>query len=199
MDDPQIFGWLILLPAIGLLPAYLAWRNGHSFLTFYIFGALFFIIALPMALFLKLDEEELARRRIIGGQIRCPHCDEFVSLKATICPHCRRQIAIDQVKMDRRRRIEKREMRCPACNEFVNISALVCPYCSSDIRSSALDPVYDRKAKKYSTKALDVTVLVPQLEKLTALKESGALTDEELAAAKRSWDWWEDKDSVWRF
>ena len=46
------------LMVVGLLPAYLAYRKGRSFFTWWIFGATLFPVALPLAL--KLPEEESA-------------------------------------------------------------------------------------------------------------------------------------------
>jgi len=71
---------LLLAVLLGLLPAFIASRKGHSFFFWWIFGALLFIVALPLAL--------IAR----DVRIKCPYCVEPVSKQATVCPHCHSQL-----------------------------------------------------------------------------------------------------------
>jgi hypothetical protein len=71
---------LVIAALIGLLPAWIASRKGHSFVTWWIFGALLFIVALPMAIFAK------------DKRARCPECAEIVRPEATRCPHCQASI-----------------------------------------------------------------------------------------------------------
>jgi hypothetical protein len=61
-------GLFLIGLAIGLVPATIAWRKGLSFWAYWIGGALFFIVVLPVAIFSKRDENELERRRLaLGG------------------------------------------------------------------------------------------------------------------------------------
>ena len=59
-------GVLVLLPLMALIPAIIAKRRGLGFWTFYVFGLLLWIVAVPVALFSK------DKRR------RCRHCMEVV-------------------------------------------------------------------------------------------------------------------------
>jgi hypothetical protein len=69
-------GLIITLAVIlGLIPAEIARRKGHSFLGYWIFGVLLWIIALPAALILK-------------PTYQCPHCMEAINPAASRCPHC---------------------------------------------------------------------------------------------------------------
>src|SRR5262249_50055719 len=77
---------------LGLIPAYISWRKGDSFLKMWVFGTLLFVIALPVAIFEKPNQNELDRRRMAKGEVRCPFCREFVNVDAIVCPHCRRDI-----------------------------------------------------------------------------------------------------------
>jgi hypothetical protein len=90
-DDVGIV--FLIAAIIATIPAYIAWRKGHSFLGFYVFGFVLWIVALLVAVFIKADESELERRRLKRGEHRCPHCREFVRIDASVCPHCRRDIA----------------------------------------------------------------------------------------------------------
>lgn len=72
---------LLLAGLLGIIPAVIARRKGHSFVTWWIFGALLFIVALPLALYQK------------DKRPKCPECREVVQLEATRCPHCQADIA----------------------------------------------------------------------------------------------------------
>lgn len=67
---------LIIAALLGLIPAVIAKRKGQSFVTWWIFGGLLFIIALPLAIYQK------------DRRLRCPECREIVQADATRCPHC---------------------------------------------------------------------------------------------------------------
>jgi hypothetical protein len=54
-------GWL-LLPFLALIPARIAYKRGHSFWQYYIFGIALLIVAIPVAIFAAKDQEELNRR-----------------------------------------------------------------------------------------------------------------------------------------
>jgi hypothetical protein len=64
---------LIIAILIGLLPAYLARKKGRSFVLWWIYGALLFIVALPHALLMKPRPgskdalEEDALKKAAGG------------------------------------------------------------------------------------------------------------------------------------
>jgi hypothetical protein len=69
-----------VLLIIAVLPAWIAARKGRGFWTWYVFGLLLWIVAVPAAL-LAGD----ARRR-------CPYCAEHVQQQAIACGHCGRRI-----------------------------------------------------------------------------------------------------------
>jgi hypothetical protein len=74
---------VVLAILIGLIPAAIANHKGHNFARWWVFGAVFFLLALPLSLMLKQSEE--ARRK-------CPHCAEWVVREAKVCKHCGRDI-----------------------------------------------------------------------------------------------------------
>jgi hypothetical protein len=71
---------LILLPIIALIPAFIARQKSQGFWTFYVFGLLLWIVAVPVALLIK------DKRR------RCPYCIEPVDVLASTCPHSRKEL-----------------------------------------------------------------------------------------------------------
>lgn len=81
--------WLLL----GCVTGGIAWSRGHSFPGWWLFGLLFFPLALPMALTLPRNVPVLDRRREAEGQWkRCPSCAEFVRQAAVVCRSCGRDI-----------------------------------------------------------------------------------------------------------
>ena len=52
---------------LGLIPASIAKKKGRSFIGFWIYGALFFIIALPHALLLKANKKALEKDAFNSG------------------------------------------------------------------------------------------------------------------------------------
>jgi len=72
---------IVVLLIAALLPAWIAGRKGQGFWTYYVFGLLLWIVAVPVALLVK------DKRR------RCPECAEHVKPEARRCPHCQSEIA----------------------------------------------------------------------------------------------------------
>jgi hypothetical protein len=67
---------LLFAALLGLIPAIIARKKGRSFVSWWIYGTLLLIVALPHIL--------LARDR---ANYRCPYCAEWVRREATICAH----------------------------------------------------------------------------------------------------------------
>jgi len=74
---------LIIAALIGLIPAAIAEKKGGSFLGWWVFGTLLFIVALPMALLKKPIDQSEAK-----GMRKCPKCAEAIKAEAQICKHC---------------------------------------------------------------------------------------------------------------
>lgn len=75
-------GWLALLAGLALVPAYVAGRKRRTqrneiFVSYYMFGLLAWVIAVPAAIWFAKDERR-----------RCPMCAERVQDAAVKCPHC---------------------------------------------------------------------------------------------------------------
>jgi hypothetical protein len=84
----ELFFFAVLL---GLIPAAIAQRKARSFMAWWVYGALLFIIALPHALLIRPNAQEIERRKIDGGDL-CPHCAEPIKLEVNICNHCGREV-----------------------------------------------------------------------------------------------------------
>lgn len=89
-----MFAVLMLCVLIGLLPALIAQAKGRSFVLWWIYGALLFIVALPHALLMGADLAAQDRRALSSGDSRkCPHCAEVIRREASVCRYCSRDVA----------------------------------------------------------------------------------------------------------
>jgi hypothetical protein len=90
-------GILVLAVLIGCIPGAIAQRKGHSFVTWWIFGAALFIVALPMSLMLKPVGAAGTTMQVgatPSGSIptrECPFCKSRIRADALVCPHCQRE------------------------------------------------------------------------------------------------------------
>jgi len=77
---------------IGIVPALIANRKGRSFIKWWIYGTLIFIVALIHALVVKPDIESINRKKAEEGFRKCPFCAEWVRNEAKVCRYCNREI-----------------------------------------------------------------------------------------------------------
>ncbi len=88
-SDPTLGALNVL---IGIVPALIASRKGRSFIKWWIYGTLIFIVALIHALVVKPDIESIDRKKAEKGFRKCPFCAEWIRNEAKICHYCNREI-----------------------------------------------------------------------------------------------------------
>ena len=79
---------LILAVLIGLIPATVARNKGYSFGTWWFYGAMLFIVALPHALMLKPNHAGMALQQRDNGMKPCDRCAELIQGAAKMCRFC---------------------------------------------------------------------------------------------------------------
>ncbi len=75
---------LISAVIIGLIPAFIASSKGRSFLLWWLYGSLIFIVAIIHAIMIKSEDSDAVGRA-------CPFCAERIKAEAVVCKHCGRE------------------------------------------------------------------------------------------------------------
>lgn len=82
----------VLLPIVlGLVPAVVAQAKGRSFVAWWLYGTLLWIVAMPHALLLSTDQGRIDARAVRQGGKKCPHCAEIIRHDARVCRFCGRE------------------------------------------------------------------------------------------------------------
>ncbi|WP_105625277.1 zinc ribbon domain-containing protein [Cronobacter sakazakii] len=80
---------LFLVAAVlGIIPALIAHSKGRSFIAWWFYGFLLFIIALVHSIVIKKDTKVIEQEMIDDGMKKCPFCAELVRQEAIKCKHC---------------------------------------------------------------------------------------------------------------
>jgi len=86
MTDPVFIAYwatkIIVAVIVGLIPATIAARKGRDFTTWWIYGALVFIIALPHALIMKPRQPHSNTVKV------CQRCSATIEREAFTCRYC---------------------------------------------------------------------------------------------------------------
>jgi hypothetical protein len=86
--------FLFIAAVIGLIPAAIAKSKGHNFFTWWLFGFLLWIVAMPCSLFLKENLEVTGPKK---GLMKCPKCLEWIQNGAIVCKHCKQGV-LNEIK-----------------------------------------------------------------------------------------------------
>jgi hypothetical protein len=83
---------ILLIPLLlGFIPAVIASNKGRSFMGWYIYGVLLFIVALIHSLVISKDVQFKEEQSLANGDTkRCEFCAEPIRLEAKVCRYCGR-------------------------------------------------------------------------------------------------------------
>jgi hypothetical protein len=84
---------IFILAILAIFPAKIASNKGDHFLLWYAYGFFFFPLAFLHALFLEKSKQVLEKEALQRGEVKCPHCKEFVNYKADVCKSCGRDVS----------------------------------------------------------------------------------------------------------
>ena len=133
--------FFIAVILLGLIPAAIAAIKGRSFLLWWFYGTILFIVALPMAIFIKKRNSSDIRK---GKEITipfkyCRHCFKEITLQySASCPSCGKKLhpcSLCKVKDADLYSGKEHGYVCRKCNEDLKDGTLVktveilCPVC----------------------------------------------------------------------
>ena len=83
---------IVILLTFAVIVTIIADSKGYSPFRWFFYGLFLGPIALVHAITIYRTLEEEQNRHLLAGRDPCPHCDEYISPKAVVCPYCQRDI-----------------------------------------------------------------------------------------------------------
>ena len=81
-------------PSFAIITALIADSKGSRATGWFFYGLFLGPIALAHAIIIHRTLEEEQKRHLLAGRDPCPLCDEYISPRAVVCPHCQSDIEL---------------------------------------------------------------------------------------------------------
>jgi len=106
---------------LGVIPALIARSKGRSFFTWWLYGALVFIVALPHSIIIKADKATIEKEKLGDGYKKCPFCAEMIKEDAKVCRYCGRDLPEDNWNTEKSNGQKASKPRtCPRCGIVID-------------------------------------------------------------------------------
>ena len=80
--------------SFAIITALIADSKGSRATGWFFYGLFLGPIALAHAIVIHRTLEEEQKRHLLAGRDPCPLCDEYISPRAVVCPHCQSDIEL---------------------------------------------------------------------------------------------------------
>ena len=80
---------------LGLIPAFIAQDKGRSFVTWWVYGALIFIVAFPHSVIIKANHKIVKSEQLFESMKKCQFFVETIKQDAIVCRYCGRDLPQD--------------------------------------------------------------------------------------------------------
>ena len=85
---------VVILLTFAVIVTIIADSKGYSPFGWFFYGFFLGPIALAHAIVIHRTLEEEQKRHLLAGRDQCPLCDEYISPRAVVCPHCQSNIEL---------------------------------------------------------------------------------------------------------